>query len=454
MEYEVVDPKSPIRRGQRTEYTPRDDYNLVKFLVRNPEMGRTGNAVYIQMEKRYPRHSWQSYRERYKKNERRLTRDLEKYEKLVQSRRDELEDPFSTSEDERPRSLPTNRSARNHNAAQPANVQPAVSTSNIPQKSSAAAAPPRPPRFKELEFGTSSQVARKRLSAPTSTHDDQITDGLEAPVDAEPTNNARAASTMPLSKATQVPAAFQEPAGAFTVNIKRKRKRMTDFLDTSPEPEEGRREKDASITENQQRVPVERRSYNATQAAMLSATASTSGAPRPMVTTSRSAEPSIASTFDQRTTIGIPNATTSAPDTAPQKTNKRLSSKPLPAQLFADDWDSEQLDTLLTAQQLDDLTFVCSNSRKIAVELAGLLLRQQTSGEPLTRPEKERLRHLSGYMWTVADDECVLSRVPYASCDVSFRKWHTANDAVSRHAFLSAHTTSRTLKRKRFPFDV
>ena len=101
MEYEVAEPTVPTgRRATRTEYTPADDKHLVKYLVRHADLGRTGNAVYQHMEKKYPRHTWQSWRERYKKNELRFDREIAKYSQLVQDRRWNQEEPYSDSDAE------------------------------------------------------------------------------------------------------------------------------------------------------------------------------------------------------------------------------------------------------------------------------------------------------------------------------------------------------------------
>lgn len=101
MEYEVAEPTVPTgRRATRTEYTSADDKHLIKYLVRHADLGRTGNAVYQHMEKKYPRHTWQSWRERYKKNELRFDREIAKYSQLVQDRRWNQEEPYSGSDAE------------------------------------------------------------------------------------------------------------------------------------------------------------------------------------------------------------------------------------------------------------------------------------------------------------------------------------------------------------------
>lgn len=91
-EHEQVIPKPTGGRptgSKRQEYTEEDDRNLAEYLGRRlpsrDMRGRTGNAIYQELCERadlYPwaaRHTWQSWRNRYKKNQIRLDTMIESW---------------------------------------------------------------------------------------------------------------------------------------------------------------------------------------------------------------------------------------------------------------------------------------------------------------------------------------------------------------------------------------
>lgn len=82
---------------KRTDFTESDDHNLTRFIaqVKPDNSGRLGNKLYIFLEESgdqrpwAKRHSWQSWRERYKKNQDWFNHQIKKYQKkLKESARD------------------------------------------------------------------------------------------------------------------------------------------------------------------------------------------------------------------------------------------------------------------------------------------------------------------------------------------------------------------------------
>ena len=98
--YLIARPRTPPRKGKRNEYSIEEDQQLAKFLYRYGAKARMSEKTYQLMEKKYPRHTYQSWKERYKTNQARLDAAIKSYAKLVQRRRDNLDDPYSASETE------------------------------------------------------------------------------------------------------------------------------------------------------------------------------------------------------------------------------------------------------------------------------------------------------------------------------------------------------------------
>ncbi|TFK35517.1 hypothetical protein BDQ12DRAFT_688267 [Crucibulum laeve] len=76
--------------SQRRDYTERDDWKLVEYIaINNPGLNnRTGNNLYKTLEEnaenKWPwsrRHSWQSWRERYKKNQAWFDKNIKRYQR-------------------------------------------------------------------------------------------------------------------------------------------------------------------------------------------------------------------------------------------------------------------------------------------------------------------------------------------------------------------------------------
>ncbi|THV50902.1 hypothetical protein BGAL_0131g00070 [Botrytis galanthina] len=135
-------------KSTRTPFTAEDDRILTQWVLEGERLGRKikGNELYIELAERYPRHTYQSWLDHWKRHL------LPSYEagKLHYKRDDNLPCPSSESESksarkERAKPLATRVSHERAQSAVPSGTVPAPASS-APSKHTSSRPPPQPPR--------------------------------------------------------------------------------------------------------------------------------------------------------------------------------------------------------------------------------------------------------------------------------------------------------------------
>lgn len=71
---------------------------MARFIQQNPRLGRNGKVLYREMARRYPIHTWESYRNRYRNHSKAIDKAVEAYDAIVRQREQDGEELYSDGE--------------------------------------------------------------------------------------------------------------------------------------------------------------------------------------------------------------------------------------------------------------------------------------------------------------------------------------------------------------------
>lgn len=426
-DYVIDRPRSPLRKATRHAFTPDEDVKLAKFLYRHSDKGRQGRAVYSLMEKRYPRHTEQSWRERYKQNARRIDALIDQYGAVVQRRRDASARLWSDDE-------------REHEGRRIHLVPATAAESSTSRKRR---------RGQDDDDGDDSSGLGDSSSDENDEGSRRTTE--QAPPQRRTRSNARAAS--PEDKDTPAPTAepmdsrnLRETNGAVAG------KGSATSGQAGFESESADNRSDVEQEEDEQVIaPI--RPAPANLADMLRAE-------KMQGTRALPADDDVAGPGTSEATTAQSNGAARA------KHVTRLTSSALPERLYDDDkWSGDHLSTLLSAQQYDDLLFCCSGNGSAALEMAKLVaLGSIPSGGhsslvDLGSAALEKLESLRKYLWSPEEDELLLRIASDETPELRhlLTDVHGSAALERRLVFLQARRAALAAagqQRRRFPFDV
>jgi len=444
----ILKPKEPPRKATRTAFTNDEDEALAKFLYKQ-DMGKSGTAVYALMEKQYPNHSLQSWRERYKNNKHRIEALIQVYRKIVEKRRDDHEDViFSDDEVDR---VVLNRTAAAKGKGK-AKEQEKGKKPEIP--------PPRLVRTVTREsLSPGPSVAAISKQAQAIDEESQEKDELESQ-NRQSLEGSRSASPEESDQASDK-----------LLQISKKRKRLS-----GPEPLEfvaaGTRPTHSELSIERPTRSKKHKTAHAPTAAEDVAPVASSVAPVSRGTAPRnrflpSSSPILGAEQPHKSplkqaSLELPEQPVSARKAhivsngvaKPAKRNPLLS-RALPASLYDKNWTSKHLYTLLSMSQFEDLQHACSGSEQIAFDLAQQLAKGSQSITKLSMD-----KGLRSSFWTPEEDEVVLALLKGEEHDAKqvLLAIHGLEKVEKRKVYLSSTYEDNLEKAEaglqRFPFDI
>lgn len=382
---------------------------LVKFIARySKPKGRLGHSLYEDVEKHLPNHTAQSWRQRYKTNQARLDHEIAKYEAIVQERRDNQEDPYSDSDEEA-----THFGVTSGRGAWPSKAQ-------SPENGSRRAAAPMPSQ-------------QQHASHPNAQHFKRSAIKTQAPL--KPSITGVAGHKRPFRLDFDGPGeriAFSDDEPSIThTPVGRRTQENFDTQETTTEsvqdelahrsfpPLAGKHR-----TENVGLGSSQRVADRATQSFHLVSVSS-----------------------PQRQHSGV----TKIESTALSSSGHRMTSRPLPVILTDDRWNGLHLNTLLSAAQFDDLTFVCNGNTTLAAEIATLLCQSQT--EEWDDIKQQRAEQLRKQMWSPEED----ARLAAGQVSEKVLRRHGEVAVKARINYLEAQfqgMNEHERLRRRFPYNA
>lgn len=429
--YEITrQPLPPAKKGTRTAFTPEDDMKLVKFIARNSKpKGRLGHSLYEDVERALPNHTASSWRQRYKTNQARLDQQIARYEAMVQQRRNNHEDPYTDSEHETASFTVTSGRGAWPSKSQVTQKRPALQLQPALQQSQSASTSIPPPSqtsgFKRLaikgqrvpvEPSQTVQQEERRfrldLNGPgeriTFSDDEEESDVVYVPPKRRDAQ-AREAEDMPSQftqdSITESVREELEQRGFPPLALKRKR---------APAKTEGGGDEECFPT----------RKIRTAQQAFLDVPSSPPG------------------------TSAAVKATQA--DGSGRNKPTRLTSRPLPSILTDDNWNPLHLNTLLSAEQMADLIFVCSEDTSLATQIARLLYQSQVEGWNAAR--QQQAADMRRMMWSPEEDAALAE----GALTSKMLQRHGEAAVKARVAYLQEkyeEMDDEERSRRRFPYD-
>lgn len=414
--YEITrQPLPPAKKGTRTAFTPEDDMKLVKFIARySKPKGRLGHSLYEDVEKHLPNHTAQSWRQRYKTNQARLDHEIAKYEAIVQERRDNQEDPYSDSDEEE-----AQFGATSGRGAWPSKVRPTQKSSTgvpivVPVQQQNASPPVAQP-FKRSAIKTQPPLQ------PSTT----ITAGQKRPFRLDFDGpGERITFSDDDSSITHTPVSSRKHVEKLNLTQETTTESVLEELAQRSFPPLASQR----ISEGQWQLEGSARPLNDPRA--ISKAESTN---------------KVSSTAQQRLLNGGKATSTRL------SARHRMTSRPLPGILTQDTWNGFHLNTLLSAAQFDDLTFVCNEDVGLATEIAMLLCESQIQGWDSVR--QQRAEKLRKQMWSPEED----ARLIAGQVSDKILRRHGETAVKARITYLEKQYEGRTkqeISRRRFPYDA